>query len=489
MHTNTELLEGRKLAYADLGDVLILGLGKSGRAVAEYCCDLIGTRVRSLTIAAGERNDKVVDFAEECRRAGARVVFDTFTFDAHFDTCIASPGISQFSRFYENAASASDEVISEVEFAWRESACDSSWIAITGTNGKTTTTTLVYHIFKTAGINAAAVGNIGNTCIGQVACGGASVYVAEVSSFQLASMVDFAPEAAVLLNITPDHIYWHMTLDAYVEAKKNVYARLDRTHGTLVIDAVNDTTRACVREIKAHESCGFDYIPLGTSAGLDSCMCDACGSKNAAWIDNGTLCVTFNGETVRLIDVDDLQIKGEHNASNALAAASVALAMGVDPDDIRNALLTFKPLEHRLEPCGTVRGVECFNDSKATNVDATLKALESFPHVKPIFLLGGHDKGTDLDALVKSASEHCRAVVCFGAAGQRFMEAFDASSVEHVQASHMEDALDMALNMAQPNDVVVLSPACASFDEFDSFEHRGLVFKHLVEFRAASTQG
>ncbi len=490
MHANTEMIQGRKLAPAHLGDVLILGLGKSGRAVAEYCCGLIGTRIRSLTIAAGDHNEKAIDFAESCRQSGAHVVFDTFTFDTEFDTCIASPGISQFSRFYENAAHVSKEIMSEVEFAWRESSQDSSWIAITGTNGKTTTTTLVHHILQTAGLKASAVGNIGNTCIGQVAQDDTDIYVVEVSSFQLASMIDFAPNAAVLLNITPDHIYWHMTLDAYIEAKKNVYARLNHTGGTLVIDAVNDTTRACVRELKADTNRGFSYIPLGTKDGLHSSMRDACGSDNAAFIDNGVLCVTFNNETVHLVNVDELQIKGEHNASNALAAASAALAMHIDPDVIRKALLSFTPLEHRLEPCGTVHGISCFNDSKATNVDATLKALESFPYTKPIFLLGGHDKGTDLTELVASASRHCRAVVCFGAAGQRFMDAFDASELEHAQANHMEDALDMALELANPGEVVVLSPACASFDEFDSFEHRGLVFKHLVEFRAAvCTQG
>ena len=490
MNTNTHLLPGRKAAPEQLGDVLILGLGKSGRAVAEYCCDLIGTRVRSLTIAAGDRNEKVVAFADACRETGARVLFDTFTFDTHFDTCIASPGISQFSRFYENAASVSTEIMSEVEFAWRESRADTSWVAITGTNGKTTTTTLVYHILKTAGLHVAAVGNIGNTCIGAVKDDTADVYVAEVSSFQLASMIDFAPNAAVLLNITLDHIYWHMTLDAYIEAKKQVFANLDKTHGTLVIDAVNDTTRACVRDLKAQADRGFDYIPLGTKDGLHTSMVDACGSDAAAWIKDGMLCVTYKGETVDLIAEADLQIKGEHNASNALAAASAALSMGVDPAKIREGLLTFKPLEHRLEPCGTVAGVQCFNDSKATNVDATLKALESFPLAKPIFLLGGHDKGTDLAELVASAEQHCRCVVCFGAAGQRFMDAFAQSSLVHIQAEHMEDALDAALGMSQAGDIVVLSPACASFDEFDSFEHRGLVFKHLVEFRAATcTQG
>ena len=478
-------LSGRKAAREQLGDVLVLGLGKSGNAVARYCADLLGTRVRSLTIAAGEQNETSLQMAERYREMGARVLFDTFTFEGSFDMCVASPGISQFSRFYENAAHASKEIMSEVEFAWRESAEDARWVAITGTNGKTTTTTLTYHLLEGAGIRAAAVGNIGNTCIDAVAHDAADVYVVEVSSFQLASMIDFAPDVAVLLNITPDHIYWHMTMDAYIQAKKNVYAHLNKTQGTLIIDAVNDITRGCVREFKNVEDRGFDYIPLGCGEGMRHSMIDACGSESAAFLRDGMLHVDIKGTSYDLIPEADLHIKGEHNASNALAAASAALCVGVSVEDVRRGLSDFKPLEHRLEPCGSIDGVQCFNDSKATNVDATLKALDSFPRIKPVFLLGGHDKGTDLTELVASAAEHCRAVVCFGTAGPRFMEAFDTSDLPHVQAEHMEDALDEALRMSSMGDVVVLSPACASFDEFDSFEHRGVVFKSLVEFRAS----
>ncbi len=480
-HVN-EYLEGTKAAPVDLGDVLVLGLGKSGRAVSSYCADLLGGRVRSLTIAAGERTEEAVAFAETLPH-GVRVLFDLYTLEGSFDLCIASPGISQFSRFYENAQAVSREVVSEVEFAWRESDADSCWIAITGTNGKTTTTMLCTHLLSRAGLDVAAVGNIGNTCIEAVSEGRARYYVAEVSSFQLASMDKFAPQVAVLLNITPDHLYWHMTLDAYIQAKKNVYANLNES-GVLVIDAVNDVSRSCIKEFKDDPERTFSYIPLGCADGLGRSMADACGSSSAAWVDGGMLRVLVDGSLTDLVDVSELLIKGEHNASNALAAACAALSVGVDPECVREGLRDFAPLEHRLEPCGSIDGVSCFNDSKATNVDATLKALESFPAAKPIFLLGGHDKGTDLAPLVESAVARCSAVVCFGAAADRFMTAFDGASLKHVAAAHMEDALDEALAMAEPGDIVVLSPACASFDEFDSFEHRGRVFKHLVEFRA-----
>ncbi len=479
-------IEGRKAAAAVLGDVLVLGLGKSGRAVARYCLGLLGSRVKSLTIAAGDYNEEASVFARECERGGAKVYFDRFTFDERYDLCIASPGISQFSRFYENAAAASASVISEVEFAWRESPADSRWIAVTGTNGKTTTTTLITHILEGAGERVAAVGNIGNACIEAVAADAADVYVAEVSSFQLASMELFAPQVAVLLNITPDHLYWHMTFEAYAEAKKNIYRRLSDTHGTLVIDAVCDVTRDCIKEFKEDAARAFDYIPLGCAAGLDRSMKEACGSRNAAWLHDGMLRVEYGDDSIELVAASSLHIKGEHNAGNALAAASAALAAGVTPEHVRRGLRSFQPLEHRLEPCGDIAGVSFFNDSKATNVDATLKALSAFPAKTAVFLLGGHDKGTDLEELVREASQTCSGVVCFGAAGERFAEAFASAKADIacVRAAHMEDALDVALSMAEPGQSIVLSPACASFDEFDSFEHRGRVFKQLVDFRA-----
>ena len=168
-----------------------------------------------------------------------------------------------------------------------------------------------------------------------------------------------------------------------------------------------------------------------------------------------------------------------------MAAASAAIALGCDDAKIVEGLKSFAPLEHRIEPCGTVQGVQCYNDSKATNVDATLKALAAFGKQRPIVLLGGCDKGTDLAELVAGAQEHCKAVVCFGAAGGRFLEAFRGASLPVYSASNLESALDEGLAHAQPGDVLTLSPACSSFDEFSCFEERGEVFKSLVAQRAA----
>lgn len=467
----------RNFAPYNLGRVLVLGLGKSGKAASTYCARYLGTRVESLTIAAGADNAAAREFAAGLEAQGATVLFETYEFAERYDLCIASPGISQFSDFYQAAQAVCAEVISEVEFAWREADTGDTWVAISGTNGKTTTTALAAHLLQSAGFEAAAVGNIGDTCLGAVAANETSCYVAEVSSYQLASTKRFAPDAAVLLNITPDHLKWHGSFEEYCAAKQKVYANCE---GTVVLDATNDVVRGYVRTMHANKP-DFVYVPMGTADGITGNMQEKCGSENAAYVtDSGMLRVCLYGETFDLVSVDELQIKGEHNASNALAAAAAALSVGAEVDAVREGLRTFKPLEHRIEPCGSVAGVRCFNDSKATNVDATLKALAAFDPEKPIVLLGGDDKGTDLTELVAQAEKHCKAVVCFGAAHDRFLEEFSASALPHLSAKHLADALETALGAAQAGDIVVLSPACASFDEFSCFEERGDVFKQLV---------
>lgn len=490
---SSELLIGRKHAPKALGRVLVLGLGKSGKACVTYLLDMLGQRVSELDVLAGTGSDEARAWAREAEARGAHVTFDSEVVEGTYDLCVASPGISEFSAFYQSAARASDEVISEVEFAWRESAADARWVAITGTNGKTTTTALAAHVLRAAGMRARAVGNIGDTCIEAVAAADADVYVAEVSSYQLASTSLFAPQAAAVLNITPDHLKWHRTHENYAAAKWKVLSNLHAVPGAVaVLNATDDEVRARVRSCKAL-SCkerGFDYVALGTASGIGGDMRRACGADNAAFIgEDGCLRVALGGKEHVLCRASDLQIKGEHNVANALAAAACALALGADAASVSAGLASFTALEHRIEPCGSVGGVECYNDSKATNVDAVLKALVAFRPVKPIILLGGRDKGTDLAPLVRACAQDAHAVVCFGEACERFFEAFAclrADGIPVVRAGNMASALDAALEMARPGDVVLLSPACASFDEFSCFEERGRVFKELVAKRAGA---
>lgn len=495
MASHEGLIAGFNHAPASLGRVLVLGLGKSGKAASSYCAALVGDRVETLTIAAGARNDDACAFAREMEQQGARVLFEYEHFTESYDLCIASPGISQFSDFYKSAQAASAEIISEIEFAWRECPADCTWIAVTGTNGKTTTTALAAHLLRTAGLSAVPVGNIGDVCLEAVARRSASYYVVEVSSYQLASTKLFAPNVAVLLNITPDHLSWHRSHEAYVQAKLKVLANLPKVQGAVaVLDATDDTVRATVRALKAIDEAerGFAYIPIGTAAGIGESMVARCGSANAAYVDDDMLVVEVAGARHELVHVDDLQIKGPHNVSNALAAASSALAVGVCAEDIARGLRSFAPLEHRIEPAGTVNGVSFYNDSKATNVDATLVAFSAFAPGTSIVLLGGRDKGTDLAPLVQAARRNSSAVICFGEARERFTDAFlrdvpaDCALAVY-EADHMRDAFDMACELAKPGQVILLSPACASFDEFSCFEERGEVFKRFVAEYAERT--
>lgn len=482
------MLTDRKYAPENLGKVLVLGLGTSGKAVVSYCAPLIGTRIESLHVAGGKYGEASAAFIEPFKAQGVTVEFDQYEISDKYDLCIASPGISMFESFYQSAQAASTEIISEVEFAWRESAADSTWVAITGTNGKTTTTALAAHLATQCGMKAAAVGNIGDSCITAVASGNVEVYIAEVSSYQMASTSKFAPKVSVLTNITPDHLHWHKTHQAYAEAKAKVFSNLASIPGSLaILDATDEEARGLVRGMRARgEELGYDYLAVGTADGLNSDMHIKCGAKNSAFVnDQQVLCVRFGEEVTPLVTTADLQIKGAHNVSNALVASSAILALGGDASAICEGLKSFAPLEHRIEPCGAVNGIPCYNDSKATNVDATLVAISAFIPAKPVILLGGDDKGTELDVLVQKCCQYAAAAVCYGEAKDRFLEAFANATIPVLEAPHMREAFDVALDVAKPGDVILLSPACASFDEFNSFEHRGKVFKELVASKAS----
>lgn len=485
---DTALLQGRKLAPVTLGDVCVLGLGVSGVAVADYLLQQPDGRVSSVTVYAGQADEGDMT-ARALSNAGAHVVFSDAV-EGTYDLCIASPGIPEGSAFYQSGKAASAELISEVELAWRESASDALWVGVTGTNGKTTTTALLAHLLNAAGFRAVACGNIGDACIHAVSNDAAQVYVAEVSSYQLASIKDFAPDAGVFLGVTPDHLAWHGSFEAYADAKWKMLANIECAGGTAVLDALNDVSREQVRRLrKADPANSFAYIPIGEKAGLTTDMREACGAANAAYVDEGQhLHVAFREGEYVLCAADALQIKGAHNVVNALAASAAAIALGADGVDVTDALTSFQPLEHRIEPAGTARGISFYNDSKATNVDATLVALSSFPGRELIVMLGGRDKMGPLDELVAACQQHADAVVVYGEAAKRFEEAFQAADDGHLRiicANTFDEAFSAAVDAAHPGAVVLLSPACASFDEFSCFEERGTHFKDLVSALAA----
>lgn len=464
----------------ELGDVLVLGMGMTGVYVARYLAARLGGRVSSVTLYGG-RSAAESPEVEELRSQGVHVVLGSEEVQGHYDLCIASPGISEISAFFCSARACSREIIAEPEFAWRESPED--WVAITGTNGKTTTTTLVSALLHEGGCDATSVGNIGYLATKAVSeRERGEWFVAELSSFQLACTQRLHPHVAVLLNITPDHISWHGSLARYAAAKERIFQNL--TLDDLAVVANGD--QWC-REIITHLHARH----------LRVCVVDLTADPQtpcAAFPRDGRLIVRLDGVEHDLASIARLNIKGTHNVENALAASVVALELGVAPATIRSCLHRFQPLEHRIEPCGELNGVSFVNDSKATNTDAVEKALSAFAPHSVVLLVGGHDKGTDLSELAHCIAADCAVVVCYGEAGPRLVQAIASVATEGKRpdieiAPHMADALDVAILRAHPGQTILLSPACSSFDEFSGFEERGRVFKQLVMSRIAAEGG
>jgi UDP-N-acetylmuramoylalanine--D-glutamate ligase len=434
-----------------LGDTLVLGLGKSGRAVATYLAGLIASGdVTSVTLYDAAENDSLREAAEQLGKLGVRVILGTDAVEGGYDLCVASPGISVHAPLMASAREACNFVISEIEFAFSRSGLP--WVAVTGTNGKTTTTALLTHLLRAGDVRAESVGNIGLAATDALSLPDVEILVAEVSSFQLALTKTFHPKVAVLLNITPDHTDWHGSIDAYVADKTRVFANM--TGEDLAVIDVDDAGSAPLAETVEGRGIPVARISVGKAHG------------RGGHVAEGSLVLETEGGPIRLVDRDELQIRGDHNVANALAAAMAAHSLGVPPAALREGLRTFEPIAHRLEPAGVLNGAEWFNDSKATNPDAVFKALHAFGGRPLIVLLGGRNKGNDFRPLAKEVSKTAKAAILF-----------QGRLVHTVLALGLADAIDAAASLAQPGDVVVLSPACASFDEFTSYEHRGDEFK------------
>jgi UDP-N-acetylmuramoylalanine--D-glutamate ligase len=449
-----------------LGDILILGLGESGMAAARHTAGLVGAReASSVTLVDSGASDAHRARAAELRALGVNVLLDVDAVVGRFDLAIASPGIPPHAPLFVSAAASSTRIVSEIEFAFSRST--HTWVAVTGTNGKTTTTSLIVHLLQAAGIPARAVGNIGHVALSAVSeADETEVLVAEVSSFQLANVDTFRPLVAVLLNVTPDHLNWHGSFDEYSWAKARVFENLGESD-TAVID-VDDPGSAPFAGLV--EERGVGVIRVSRLQ----------GHAGGATVVDGALTLETRGGAIRLISEDELLIRGAHNVSNALAAAATAHVLGASAKDIQRGLRSFEPIEHRLEPVAEVAGVGWFNDSKATNPDAVFKALTAFGNRPLVLLLGGRNKGSDMRPLAVAVAARAKAAVVFGEAATEIAAAFEGLDIELVRTADLSDAVVAAAAIALEGDAVVLSPACASFDEFDSYEHRGRTFKSLV---------
>ena len=383
-------------------------------------------------------------------------------FDA--DLVVKSPGIPDKNEIVQELRKRGIEIISEIEFGYRYKG-ESKIIAVTGSNGKTTTTAMIYHICKEAGLDCAMVGNIGFSFARQVAAEPKKLYVAEISSFQLDDIKFFKPDIAVITNITEDHLdRYDYNFENYIKSKFSIIK--NQAEGDVFIYNADD-------EITGKYLNNFlnrvNPLPFSMNKQL----------PQGAYISNAEMHVKWKKEEMYM-SVDDFAVKGKHNQYNTMAASLSALVMDIRKEKIRDAVQTFESLEHRMEPVATVRGVEFINDSKATNTNSTWFALESM--IKPtILILGGVDKGNDYSFMKEIVKEKVKAIVCMGIDNRKIHEAFGNDVELIINTGNAKDAVQSAFHFADKGDVVLLSPACASFDLFKNYEDRGKQFKEAVK--------
>ncbi len=445
--------------------MLVIGAGISGFAAAKLVKRL-GAQV-TLSDAKAEQDIKY-DLGE-LRMAGIAVALgkqEMALLDG-VDMVLVSPAVPVRIPLIQEAMRRGIEVLSEVELAY--CLAKAPIYAVTGTNGKTTTVTLLGLLMETLyGREHTGVGgNIGiPLCEEVLRVGNHGCTVAEISSYQMEASKEFHPQIAAVLNVTPDHVVRHGSLEVYQQMKEKIFAQQTKKD-YLVLNYDDVHTRSMAE--RAHSTVFFFSRQQVLQQG--------------AFVENGCLIIVWQGKREVLCPVAELGIKGGHNVENALAAAAVAFLAGAQPRAMEQVLRSFRGVEHRIEPVETIQGVEYYNDSKATNTDSAIKALETFPdHI--VLLAGGDDKMTDLTDFMKLVTERVDELILLGAASERFAAAAvkQGFSAEHIHLAgySMEKAVTMAHELAHTPQVVLLSPACASFDMFDGYEERGRVFKDLV---------
>jgi len=442
-------------------NVLVFGAAVSGISAAETLL-AAGARV---TLADGKELEKLKQTDGLTGLTGRASLALGRQDEALLDTMdllILSPGISIHHALPQAALRRKIPVWGEVELAGR--LCQAPIVAVTGTNGKTTTTTLLGEMMKTRYDEVVIGGNIGVGLAQAVGRAGADGYVvAEISSFQLEAAGTFHPHIAVMLNLTPDHLDRHGSLEGYAAVKEQIFA--------------NQTPQ--------------DFLVLNHDDPRVSDMANRCRSQafffsrqieleTGAFVSAGAISLRWQGKTETVCRIDEMKLFGGHNVENALAACSAAYLAGVAPLQMAKVLREFSGVEHRIEPVATLEGVRWFNDSKATNPESSIKALEAFPG-QVILIAGGRDKNTDLAEFMNLVKQKVDRLILIGEAAERFAAAAQAAGVANiVQADSLAEAVETARQLARSPQVVLLSPACASYDMFDNYEQRGRIFKQLV---------
>jgi UDP-N-acetylmuramoylalanine--D-glutamate ligase len=437
--------------------VLVAGLARTGLVTALFAAGYGAT----VTATDEKSESELGETAARLHAAGVKLELGGHS-DATFlaqDLIVLSPGVPVKLAPVALARSRGVTVWSEIELAWRF--LRGKLVAITGSNGKTTTTSLVAHILKTAQIQTFVGGNIGVPLLSLVESSvDSSVTVAEISSFQLEAIEAFRPEIGVLLNLTPDHLDRHASFEEYAAAKMRLFEnQLDRDCAVL-----NANDPEVTRRMPSRQQVFWFSRQKRVAAG--------------AFLRDGQIFFRHEGSEVALARRDQISLRGEHNVENVLAACSAAYLAGATPAAIASGVKTFRGVEHRLEFVAEIGGAKFYNDSKATNVDAALKAIEAFSEPL-IVILGGKDKGSPYTPLAESLRERARLAILIGAAADKIATDL-GDAVETSHAGTLDRAVQLASERARPGDVVLLAPACSSFDQFENYEDRGRTFKELV---------
>lgn len=439
--------------------IVVLGAGESGAGAA------VLAKVKGFDVFVsdmskiGDKYKELLNRYEIVWEEGAH----TEALILNADEVVKSPGIPDKAPIIQALKRKAIPIISEIEFAGRYT--QAKMICITGSNGKTTTTLLTYHILKDAGLNVGLAGNVGKSLALQVATENFDYYVIELSSFQLDNMYDFKANIAVLLNITPDHLdRYDYKMENYVDAKFRI---TQNQTGTDAFIYWNDDPVIARKLGEMHlQSQCYPFSEEHEE-----------GAK--AYTDNHELIIE-TPDGVFTMNEDDLSLHGRHNLYNSMAAGISARLLDIRKEDIRKALSNFESVEHRLEPVATVRGVQFINDSKATNVNSCWYALESMK-TKVVLILGGKDKGNDYSEIEQLVKDKVSAIVCMGVDNTKLHAFFDDKVASICDAGSMKEAVDKAFAAAKPGETVLLSPCCASFDLFKSYEDRGCQFKDCVK--------
>ncbi len=442
-------------------NVSIIGAARSGIAVAQ----LLKSQGANVFISDKDTSEKVTSQISHFEALDVAYEFGQHTERVYkADFLVIRPGVPSNAQVVLDAMNKGIKVVSEVEVAsWF---CDAPIVAITGSNGKTTATTLTGRMFADAGKKHTVAGNIGQAFSSVVSLlDSSSTAVLEVSSFQLDHIDTFHPKVSVLLNITPDHLdRYSGSFDAYRESKGKVF--LNQTQTDYLIYCYDDRQ---TKDIVFSKAISFvKVLPFGVKREFES----------GAYVNNGKMFTCLEGKEQEIVATSEISIKGVHNLYNSMAATLASQVMGVNVASIRSTLKNFKGVEHRLELVGEVNGVKYINDSKATNVDSVWYALKAYEN-PIVLLLGGRDKGNDYSELNEEVKKHVKTIIAIGESADKVEKSF-RSMTKITRATSMKEAIEIASSISIAGDIVLLSPACASFDWFENYEHRGRVFKECV---------